>query len=78
MTNPLAPTPMEIALGMSMLIGVVIAIFLLAGAARSRFEWLPASITAVLAVAVPILGPALALFICWNLTRSNRMAGLDP
>jgi hypothetical protein len=74
MTNPLAFTPLEIVLGVSTLSGIAIAVFLLAGAARSRFEWLPAGITAVLAVAVPVVGPAAALFICWNLSRVSRTA----
>ena len=72
MTNPLAFTPFELGLGVSTLIGVSIAVFLLGEAARSRLRWLPAIITAVLAVAVPLVGPAVALFVCWKLSRAGR------
>ena len=81
MTNPLAFTPFEVALSVSTLIGVAIAVFLLGAAARSRLRWMPAIITAVLAVAVPFVGPAVALFICWKFShvrRKNTNAGLRP
>lgn len=35
-------------------------------------RWLPAIITAVLAVAVPLVGPAVALFVCWKVSRAGR------
>ena len=72
MTNPLAFTPFEVALGVSTLTGVAIAVFLLGEATRSPLRWLPAIITAVLAVAVPFVGPAVALFICWKLSQIRR------
>jgi len=72
MNNPLAFTSFEVALGVSILLGVAIATFLLAGAVRSSFEWLPAILTAVLALAVPFVGPVVALFICWNLGRLRQ------
>lgn len=72
MGNPLAFTPLEVALGVSALIGVAIAVYLMRGAALAHFEWLPAIITAVLAVAVPFVGPVMALWICWNLGRVRR------
>jgi hypothetical protein len=73
-TNPLAFTPLEVASGVSTLFGVATAVFLLGGAARSHFEWLPAIITAVLAVGVPFVGPAVALFVLWKLSRVRREA----
>lgn len=66
MTDPLAFAAFELALGVSTAIGLTAAVFLLVGAARSRFGWTPAVITSVLAVALPFLGPALALWIFLN------------
>lgn len=74
MVNPLVPGPIEVVLATFVLLGPAVAVFLIVGAARERFEWVPAGILAFFALAVPLLGSAVALYCIPKLYRTGPAA----
>ena len=76
--NPLAFAPLEAVWALSLVLGLVLAGYVLVAASRGRFAWTLAAVTALVAVLIPVAGPAVALVMCRGLIRGaagTRSAG---
>ena len=69
--NPLAFATLEAVWALSLVLGLVLAGYVLVAAARGRFAWTPAAVTALVAVLVSVAGPAVALLMCRGLVRGT-------